>query len=118
MLAASTAETTASMGTSHSSEILRLRSSEIGRSRPADDDVGLDTPAAQLGHRVLGGLGLLLARGPEVGHQGEVDVADVVPADVAAELADGLDEGDDLDVADRAADLDDDDVDVVGRRAA
>ena len=32
MLAASTAETTASMGTSHSSEILRLRSSEIIRS--------------------------------------------------------------------------------------
>ena len=40
-------------------------------------------------------------------------VADVVPADVAAELADGLDEGDDLDVAHRAADLDDHHVDVL-----
>ena len=67
----------------------------------ADDDVGLDTPAAQLGHRVLRRLRLLLARHEE-GHQGEVDVADVVPADVPAELADGLDEGDDLDVADGA----------------
>ena len=78
----------------------------------ADDHVGLDTAAAQLGHRVLGGFGLLLA-GDQVGHQGEVHVADVLPADVAAELADGLDEGDDLDVAHRAADLHDDDVDVV-----
>ena len=78
----------------------------------ADDDVGLDPAAAQLGHRVLGRLGLLLARDQE-GHQGEVDVADVVPADVPAELADGLDEGHDLDVADGPADLDDDDVDVL-----
>ena len=79
---------------------------------PADDHVGLDTAAAQLGHRVLGRLGLLLA-GDQVGHQGEVHVADVLAPDVAAELADGLDEGDDFDVAHRAADLDDDDVDVV-----
>ena len=78
----------------------------------AHDHVGLDTPAAQFGHRVLGRLGLLLAR-DEVGHQREVDVADVVPSDVPAELADGLDEGDDFDVADRPADLDDDDVDVL-----
>ena len=83
----------------------------------ADDDVGLDAPAAQLGDRVLGGLGLLLARRAEVGHQGEVDVADVVAADVLAELADGLEEREDLDVADRAADLDDDHVDVVGGQA-
>ena len=78
----------------------------------ADDDVGLNTPAAQLGHGVLGRLRLLLPR-HEVGHQGEVDVADVVPADVPAELPDGLDEGHDLDVADGAPDLDDDDVDVL-----
>ncbi len=84
--------------------------------RPADDHVGLDAPAAQLGDRVLGGLGLLLPRRPQVGHEGQVHVADVVPTDVAAELADGLEEGDDLDVADGAADLDDDDVDVVGAR--
>ncbi len=79
---------------------------------PADDDVGLDTPAAQLGHRVLRRLGLLLA-GHQVRHQREVHVTDVLAADVTAELADRLDEGDDLDVAHRAADLDDHDVDVV-----
>ena len=83
----------------------------------ADDHVGLDTAAAQLGHRVLGRLGLLLPRHEE-GHQGQVDVADVVAADVPAELADGLDEGDDFDVTHRAADLHDDDVDVLVGQAA
>ena len=80
---------------------------------PADDDVGLDAAAAQLGDRVLRRLGLLLSGGREVGHQREVHVADVLPADVAAELADRLQEGDDLDVADGAPDLDDHDVDVL-----
>ena len=91
---------------------LALQALGDGLVAAADDHVGLDTPAAQLGHRVLGRLGLLLA-GHQVGHQGQVHVADVLPADVPAELADGLNEGDDLDVAHRAADLDDDDVDVV-----
>jgi hypothetical protein len=80
----------------------------------AHDDIGLDTPAAELGHRVLGGLGLLLARRAEVRDQGQVDIGHVVASHVASELADCLDEGDDLDVADRAPDLDDDHVDVVG----
>ena len=46
-----------------------------------------------------------------------MDVADVVAADVVAELPDRLEEREDLDVADRAADLGDDDVDVVGGQA-
>ena len=52
--------------------------------------------------------------GPDERHQGDVDVADVVPPDVLAELPDGLEEREDLDVADGAADLGDDHVDVVG----
>ena len=43
-----------------------------------------------------------------------MQVADVVAADVEAELADGLEEREDLDVADGAAHLGDDDVDLVG----
>ncbi len=105
------------MATSHCSEILRLSALGDRLVAAAHDHVGLDSPAAQLGHRVLGRLGLLLPRDQE-GHQRQVDVADVVPADVPAELADGLDEGDDLDVAHRAADLDDDDVDVLVGQAA
>ena len=46
-----------------------------------------------------------------------MDVADVVAADVVAELPDRLEEREDLDVADGAADLGDHDVDVVGGQA-
>ena len=97
---------------------LALEVSEIGWSATADDHVGLDAPAAQLGDRVLRRLGLLLPRGSEVGHEGQVHVADVVAPDVLAELPDGLQEGHDLDVADGAADLDDDDVDVLAPEPA
>ena len=47
-------------------------------------------------------------------HERDVHVEDVVAADVLAELPDRLEERQDLDVADRAADLGDHDVDVVG----
>jgi hypothetical protein len=79
----------------------------------ADDHIGLDATAAQLGHRMLGGLGLLLARRADERHQRDVDVADVVATDHVAELTDRLEERQDLDVADRAADLGDHHVDVV-----
>src|SRR5205807_8178503 len=83
----------------------------------AHDGVGLDAPAAQLGDRVLGGLGLLLTGRADERYQRDVDVADVVAADVLAELPDGLEEREDLDVADGAADLGDHHVDVVGDQA-
>ena len=57
----------------------------------------------------------------DVGHQRDVQEEAVVPADLVPHLADGLQEGQRLDVADRAADLGDDDVDAArrprGRRA-
>jgi len=55
----------------------------------------------------LGGLGLELLRGLDERHQGEVDVDDVVLAHVLLELAHRLEEGQPLDVADGAPDLDD-----------
>ncbi len=79
-----------------------------------DDDVGLDADLAQLGDRVLGRLGLRLADHADHRHQGDVDVEDVLAADVLAELADRLEEGQALDVADGAADLGDEHVDVEG----
>ena len=78
----------------------------------AHDRVGLDADGAQRGHRVLGGLGLQLARRTDVGHQGDVDEEAVVAADLVAGLASGLEERQRLDVADGAADLGDHDVDV------
>ena len=65
--------------------------------------------------RVLRRLGLGLAGRLQVGDQRQVDVQAVVLADVEGELADGFEERQPFDVADGAADLGDDHVDVVGR---
>ncbi len=67
--------------------------------------------------RVLRRLGLGLAGRLEVGDQRQVDVQAVLLADVEGELADGFQERQAFDVADGAADLGDDHVDVVGRPA-
>ncbi len=82
------------------------------------DHVGLDAAAAQLGDRVLRRLRLLLARRVEVNHERAVQVQHVVASDVLTELPDRFEKRKDLDVADRAADLGDHDVDVVGRQAS
>ncbi len=78
----------------------------------ADDDVGLDTDAPQFVHAVLRGLGLELAARVDERDQRHVDVENVAPPDVVAELPDGLQEGQALDVAHRAADLGDHHVDL------
>ena len=83
----------------------------------AQQDVGLNADRAQIAHAVLGRLRLELARRPDERHQREMDVEGVRPADVLPELPDGLEERLALDVADGAADLDEDDVHVVGHRA-
>ena len=80
----------------------------------AHDHVRLDADAAQLLDRVLGGLGLELAGVAEERHQGEVQEHAAVAALVDLELAQRLEERQRLDVADRAADLRDHDVDVGG----
>ena len=89
----------------------------FARQRPvgaAEQDVGLNTNRAQVADAVLCRLGLHLARGADERHEGEMDVGGVVAAGILPELADGLEKRQALDVADGAADLDDDDVDVAG----
>ena len=81
-----------------------------GEVAAAENDVGLEADAAQLLDTVLGGLGLELGGGRDMGEQGYVDVEGVFAADVVAHLADGLEEGEAFDVAHGAADLDYDDV--------
>ncbi|MBG9885585.1 hypothetical protein ABE10_03070, partial [Bacillus toyonensis] len=76
--------------------------------------VGLDADRAKRGDRVLGGLGLLLSRRTHERHEGDVDEEDVLPAQLMTDLTGGLDERLGLDVADRAADLCDDDVRLRG----
>ena len=85
--------------------------------RAAEQDVGLDADRAQVADAVLRRLGLQLAGGADERHQRQVDVERVLAPDVLAQLADRLEERQALDVADRAADLDEHDVDVLGDRA-
>ena len=59
-------------------------------------------------------VGLVFCSADDQRRERDVDVADLVAADVEAELPDRLEEREDLDVAHRAADLGDDDVDLVG----
>ncbi len=82
----------------------------------AQHDVGLDADLAQLLHRVLRRLGLHLAGRRDEGHQRQVDVADVVAAERDAHLPNCLEERQRLDVADGAADLDDEHLGVAGGR--
>ena len=80
---------------------------------PADDDVRLDADAAQFFDAVLGRFRFQFAGGGDIGDQGDMDVKGVVLADFLAHLADGLEERQAFDVADRAADFSDDHVGVV-----
>ncbi len=82
--------------------------------RPAEQDVGLDADRPQVAHAVLGRLRLQFAGRGDVRHQRQVDVERVLAADVLPELADRLEERQALDVADRAADLDEQHVHIVG----
>ncbi len=79
----------------------------------ADQNIGLDTDLPQQADRMLGGLGLQLAGRLQIGDQRQVDVQAISLADVERELADGLQKRLAFDVAHRAADLGDHDVDVV-----
>ena len=85
--------------------------------RPVDaaqDDVGLNADLAQLLDRVLRRLGLHLARGGDVRHEREMDVADVFAAERDAHLPDCFEKRQRLDVADRAADFDHGDLGIAG----
>ena len=108
-----------SSGTSQRLEIFCLSSHGIGRSERHTIASGWMPRPAQLGDGVLGELGLLLPRRRDVGNERDVHVEHVVAPDVFAELPDRLEEGQDLDVADGAADLGDHDVDgLVGGEGA
>ena len=75
--------------------------------RSAQQDLGLDADLAQLHDRVLRRLGLQLARGADVRHQRHVNGDGVGRADFEAQLPDRFEERQRFDVADGAADLDD-----------
>ena len=84
--------------------------------RAAQQNIRLDADGAQLFHRMLRRLGLQFPGGGNVGQQRQMHV-DAAPArQIIANLADRLEERQALDVADRAADLDQHEIDVVALR--
>ena len=99
----------------HVAELRDLRALGLGDRavRPAEQQIGRDADATQLLYRMLGGLGLQLAGGVDVGHQGQVDEHHLVPPVLVGELADRFEEGQALDIAHRAADLDQHEVGAV-----
>ena len=84
--------------------------------RAAEQDIGLNADGEQFLDGVLRGLGLQLLGGGDPRHQREVDKDRIFAAQLLAHLADGLKKRQRLDVAHRAADLDDGHVRAVGRR--
>ena len=78
------------------------------------DHVGLDTDAAQFAHAVLCRFCLQFLAGGQVGQPGDVNVERIVAAHVLAHLADGFKKGQTLDIANGAADLDQDHVGAGG----
>ncbi len=80
----------------------------------AHQQVGLDADAQQLLDRMLGWLGLQLARRRQPRQQRQVHVHDELAAELVADLANGFEEGQAFDVADGAADVAQDEV-VIGR---
>ena len=113
MLDTSRAVMTASSSTSQKSAILRFMSSSSGRSVRQSSTSGwmpIDRRS-----RTLCCVGFVFSSPADgdVRHERQVDVERVLAADVLAELADGLEERQALDVADRAADLDEQHVDVL-----
>ena len=76
----------------------------------AEQNVRLNAEAQQLLDRVLRGLGLELSRRRNPRHQGQMHIEDPLAAELVPHLPDRLQERQALDVADRAADLAQDEI--------
>ena len=76
----------------------------------ADEHAGVDAHALQFLDRVLRGLGFEFLRRFQVRDEGDVDKQRALRGHFPLKLADGLDEGLPLDIADRSANFGDDDV--------
>ena len=84
----------------------------------AQKNIRLDADGAQFLDAVLGRLGLQLARRLDIGHQGQMDEGGLAAPQIIVQLADGLEERQALDVAHRAADLHQQEIQPVAYRPA
>ena len=83
----------------------------------ANQHIGLNADLPQQSDGVLRRLGLQLAGRFQIRHEREMDVQAVFLADIERKLADRFQKRLAFDIADRAADFGDDDIDIVIRRA-
>jgi len=93
---------------------------DVGVEQPigaAQQDVGLDADRSQVAHAVLRGLGFQFAGRANERHERQMYVERVVAADVLTKLANRLEKREAFDVADGAADFDEDNIDVSCDRA-
>ena len=118
MLGASLAVTTPSTSTSHMSAILRLVASGTSRSARSTIASGWMPMLRSAATECSVGFVLSSPDGPMYGTRETCRKKTFDPAEVVAHLAGRLEERQRLDVADRAADLGDDDVDVPRRPAS
>ena len=112
-MSTSCAVITADSFTLQNRAIFERRSCDSGRSERHKQNVGSDTDLAQFANGVLRRFGFQFARGGDVRHQRDVNEERVAGAFFVAHLANRFQKRQRFDVADRAADLDDDDVRLV-----
>ncbi len=105
---------TASSSTSQKSAIFFFISALERAIRAAEQDVGLNADRSEVAHAVLRRLRFQFASRGDVGHERQVNVERVVASHFLPELADGFEKRLALDVADRAANFDEQHVDVLG----
>ena len=82
----------------------------------AQQDVGLNAERRQIAHAALGRLGLQLAGGRDIGHQRHMDEDRLAAIQIIMQLANRFHEGQRFDVADRAADFAQNEVQILGIR--
>ncbi len=88
----------------------------LGRDRPfaaTQQNIGLNSNRAQFLDRMLGRFRLHLARALDEGQQGQMDIDRLAGLELIAQLADRFEKGQALDVADRAADLAQAEIDIL-----
>ncbi len=104
--------TTASGSTSQKRAILSRTSFGNVAVGAADDHIRLNADGAQFAHALLRRFGFEFAGAADCRQQGDVDEEAILAADFTTHLADGFEKGLALDIADGAADFDDDDIGI------
>jgi hypothetical protein len=81
--------------------------------RAAQQDIRLNTDTSEFFDAVLGRFGFDLAGRFNIGYQGQMNIADILFADISLKLPDGLQERQTFDIAHGPADFDNGDINLI-----